>query len=647
MKIYHNSQKQEFKKPFGAIPTEGAVQFSVETDERPEKMFLRLWNEGESLVEMDYAGEKDGLFLHSCSMHMPKEPCLLWYHFVAEIDGKRVFCVRGKGNEGEVLSYEKNSSWQITVYDKEFRTPDWLKNSVMYQIFPDRFFRKGEFREIPFRKSEYIIHEDWYEPISFNQHPFEKGPACNDFFGGNIQGIIEKLPYLTALGIGVLYLNPIFEAFSNHRYDTGDYSKIDQCLGTEEDYVELCEKCRERGIRIILDGVFSHTGSDSIYFNKYGTYGENVGAYKNANSPYRAWYQWSDGREEYHSWWGCRNLPNINELEPTYIDYILQRDDAIIKKWLRLGADGWRLDVADELPDEFIKILRKEVKAQKPDAAIIGEVWEDASNKESYGVKREYLLGAELDSVMNYPFRNSVFAFICGDIDAEGFSDEVMTIAEHYPFQALYSAMNIIGTHDTARAKSVFGAKETGENMTIEERRDFRLDANQEDLAIKRLKLAVFLQMTFVGVPCVYYGDEIGMQGLKDPFNRMPFSWRCVDVELLEYYKKLIYLRNSMPCLRTGSFEIVFARDGVFGFERKIENGRDVFGNKAKNGTAICFVNRNTEAEEVVISVGKGGKLTDVISGEKAELKDGTAKFCIPPFGVRLFARIENSEGKK
>lgn len=633
MKIYHSSRNEKYRKPFGAVPTCSKVLLSVKLDETVDNVWVRLWDGEEKWVPMDC--DKDESLAFSAAVLMPEEPCLLWYYFVAERDGKRFYCCKGKCGEGETREYCTEESWQITVFDKEFKTPDWFKNSIMYQIFPDRFFKKGEFSEIPHRKSEYIIHEDWYEPVFFNRHPFENGPACNDFFGGNIQGIIEKIPYLKELGISVIYLNPIFEAFSNHRYDTGNYGNIDPALGTLADFEELCRKCCEEGIKIILDGVFSHTGSDSVYFNKYGTYGETDGAYRDWNSPYRNWYQWNSAG--YESWWGCSNLPNVNELEPTYIDYILRGDDAIIKKWLRHGAHGWRLDVADELPDEFIKVLREEVKSENPDAVVIGEVWEDASNKESYGKRREYLWGGELDSVMNYPFKDNVIAFLKGDIDARDFDDHMMTVAEHYPFESLYSAMNLLGTHDTMRVKNVLSGQRTEGFSSVDEKARFRLEAKAETLALKRLRLAAFIQMTFVGVPCVYYGDEIGMQGLSDPFNRMPFTWRCVDNELLGYYRKMTSLRNKWDCLRCGSFETIYAEGGVLVYLRKIENGRDVFGNTAENGSLLCAVNRNGCEETVSFETGKGTLLMDLESMEKLTAQEGKMSLHMMPFEAKVF----------
>ena len=635
MKIYHNSRNLEYRNPFGAAPTESVVCFKVKTDTLPDGMWLRLWQNEEILIPMSYAGERKGEFLFSAEFTMPEEPCLLWYYFVAEKDGGKYYCCKAPGGKSETLTYSSEKSWQITVFRKDFKTPEWFKKSVMYQIFPDRFFRKNDVFEIDGRKNEYIIHEDWYEPVLFNKHPFEDGPACNDFYGGNLRGIIEKLPYLEELGISVIYLNPIFEAFSNHRYDTGDYSKIDPILGTLKDFEELCQKSEEKGIRIILDGVFSHTGSDSIYFNKYGNYGENSGAYRDENSPFRPWFQWCEGG--YNSWWGCSNLPNVIETEPTYIDYILRNDDAIIKKWLRAGAFGWRLDVADELPDEFIKILRKEVKSENPEAVVIGEVWEDASNKESYGKRREYLLGEELDSVMNYPFKDNVIAFLTESIDAKEFSERLMTLSEHYPAESLYSTMNLLGTHDTVRVKNLLSGQHIDPNMSRDEKAQFRLNGKSESLAIKRLRLAAFMQLTFVGIPCIYYGDEIGMQGLSDPFNRMPYTWRCVDNELFEHYKALTKMRNSNDCLKTGSFDIVYAQDGVFAYVRKIHGGKDVFGNPAKDGYALCVINRNPRDCQIEIDILCDKRLRGVMSGDEICAENGKVKIFAKAFGAEAY----------
>ncbi len=643
MQIYHNSQNKDFRFPLGAVKTDEKITLSVvvKSECEPTSVRVRLWNGGEHFEDMALIKNDSMGRWYSCTIKALSKPGLLWYCFEVKSDKGTVYYSNNReelGGEGRLYAKSPDISYQITVYDKDFKTPDWFKGAVMYQIFPDRFCRKGDGDTYPERRCGYRLHEDWYEDFYFDSHPFEFGPACNDFYGGNLKGIESKLDYLKDLGISVIYLNPIFEAYSNHRYDTGDYSKIDPILGSEEDFKNLCAEAKKRGIRIILDGVFSHTGTDSIYFNKYGTFGENTGAFRDWNSPYAKWYQWNEDGG-YNSWWGCSNLPNVQETEPTYIDYILRDKDAIIKKWLRLGASGWRLDVADELPDEFIKILRSEAKSEMPEAMIIGEVWEDASNKVSYGEQREYLYGNELDSVMNYPFKDGVLGFLLGEISGAVFAKRMLSIMENYPKESLYTAMNLIGTHDTMRIKTLLGGQYIDNEMTMEEKQNFRLTAKNETLAIKRLRIAAFIQMTFVGVPCIYYGDEIGMQGLADPFNRRPYTWRCTDTELLGWYKTLTRLRNNIDCLKTGDFQVLYAADNVLVYSRSISKGEDVFGKKAKDGVAICCVNRSQQENTVEFKspLDTNGKLTGILAGKEAEISKGTAKMTLKGYETEVF----------
>lgn len=638
MDIFHNSRDEKYRLPKGALPEGATVRLSVETrDGVPDEAYVRLWDGAESLKKMEIKASGDGAMC-SAELKVPQKRGLFWYCFLLKKDGREYWYTNNEarlGGVGRTVGANDGNSYQITVYGKEFKTPDWFKDGIMYQIFPDRFFKTE--KSFADKKGWFRMHADWYEEYFFDRHPFENGPACNDFYGGSLKGIEEKLDYLKALGVTVLYLNPIFEAFSNHRYDTGDYSKIDPILGTEEDFSRLCKKAEALGIRIILDGVFSHTGSDSVYFNKYKTYGEGAGAYQSTASPYHKWFCWrEDG--SYESWWGCSNLPNVNETEATYIDYILTGDNAIIKKWLKAGASGWRLDVADELPDEFIKILRREVKKEKSDAVVIGEVWEDASNKVSYGKNREYLFGDELDSVMNYPFKDGALSFLNGEISAEDFAERMESIAENYPKEALYSAMNILGTHDTRRVKTVLGGQYIKDGMTEEEKARFRLDAANESTAITRLKLAAFMQMTFWGVPCIYYGDEIGMQGLEDPFNRRPYTWRCVDPELLEYYKKLTVMRHSLDCLRTGEFKTVYAKDGVYMYLRQISKSRDVFDRPSENGAALCVINRSSETVTLEAELCELPKaLKGFLNGEVLEVREGRIKLNALPYSAEAY----------
>ncbi|MBR2040202.1 MAG: glycoside hydrolase family 13 protein, partial [Clostridia bacterium] len=395
--------------------------------------------------------------------------------------------------------------WQQTVYSADFETPDWLNGGIIYQIFPDRFYNSGKIKEnIP--EDRYIC-EDWYAQPEFRQ-PNGKKRLCNDYYGGDLKGIEEKLPYLKGLGVSCIYLNPIFEAHSNHRYNTADYLKIDPHLGDEKDLESLVKSAKKQGIEIILDGVFSHTGDDSVYFNKYNRY-DSVGAYNSTSSPYFSWFNFKEYPNKYAAWWGIETLPETNENDLSFSNFITG-EDGVIKHWLDFGVKGFRLDVADELPDGILDKIRMAVKRDSSENYLLGEVWEDASNKISYGSRRRFLRGRQLDSVMNYPFANAIIDFVKGG-NGERLINVVMSIMENYPKPAIEVLMNHIGTHDTARILTMLGCDYIPK--TREEQAVYSLSAENREKAINLLKLAVVLQYTLPGVPSIYYGDETGMEG--------------------------------------------------------------------------------------------------------------------------------------
>lgn len=451
--------------------------------------------------------------------------------------------------------------WQFTVYDENFTTPDWIKGGIIYQIFPDRFYNSGkEKTDVP---DDRILRSDYDgEPY---WRPDKNGKTLNnDYFCGDLKGIEEKLPYISSLGVNCIYLNPIFEAHSNHRYDTADYEKVDPLLGTQEDFTSLCKKAEETGIKIILDGVFSHTGCDSRYFNKKNRYGD-VGAFQSKESPYFYWYKFVSWPDEYSSWWGIDILPEIIEENPKFIEYI-SGENGIAQKWLASGASGWRLDVADELPDEFLDAFRRSVKKKNPDALIIGEVWEDASNKSSYGYRRRYLQGDQLDSVMNYPFAEGIIDFVRYG-NAENFEKTVSTVLENYPKPVIDVLMNHIGTHDTQRAITALA----GESCVYRDREwqsGRVLDEEKKQTGIRLLKQAAVLQFTLPGVPSIYYGDEAGLEGYKDPFNRGCFPWGKENKELVEFYTALGKMRRENPQFISGECKFISAVMGCVAFSR-------------------------------------------------------------------------------
>lgn len=572
MVIEHDSQRLLYRTPFGAalVSSQVRLRLYVKIDEIPRsvKLVFSFMDQKAQQVNMYYIDSLAGGSLYQAQITMPDRVGLVWYYFVLESNSRTYYYGNNEkrlGGLGRV--YEKDPlPYQISVYKKDFKTPDWFKDAIVYQIFPDRFSKEG-MDGLKNTDRQGIIPRQWEETPYYKAEQFGGQYLANDFFGGSLVGIINKLDYLKELGITAIYLNPIFEAFSNHRYDVGDYERVDPILGTNDDFKRLCQEAKGRGIRIILDGVFSHTGSNSRYFNKEGTY-PSLGAYQSKDSPYYSWYSFKNHPDDYEAWWGIKTLPHTRELEPSFMDYILTSDKAIVKRWLDYGGSGWRLDVADELPPEFLRALRKAVKEKMPEAVIIGEVWEDATNKLSYGKLREYLLGEKLDSVMNYPLRGAIIDFACKRIDAAGFAMRLMSLYENYPKEAFYSLLNFLSSHDVARIITLLADCQLPEDLTKDEKAVFRLNRAQLDLAKKRLGNALLLLMTLPGVPCIYYGDEVGMEGYEDPFNRRTFPWQALDETILSLYKRMIKLRKDNRVLVTGEFEILYSYKSCLAFAR-------------------------------------------------------------------------------
>ena len=487
-----------------------------------------------------------------------KERGLYFYYFriIQKTGSFRLF------KQGDDTNMEEGDLWQVSVVPKDFTTPDWAKGAIIYQIFPDRFHKAGKV-DLTGKLKPYTVHKDWYEEVEWE--PDRWGRVLNnDFYGGNFKGIREKLDYIASLGTTILYLNPISKSFSSHRYDTGDYKTPDPMLGTTEEFCALCEAAHKLGIRVILDGVYSHTGDNSLYFDKYRTFGGN-GAYCGPDSPYFSWYTFRQYPDSYHSWWGFDTLPTVNKMDPNFLEYIITGEDSVVAHWLKLGADGFRLDVADELPSEFLLMLKKRIREIKPDALLIGEVWEDASNKIAYQVRRRYFVDGVLDSVMNYPFRTAILNYIKGWDDGQQLKETVMTITENYPPQVLACNMNLLGTHDTPRILTALVDDFDGSREALASR---RLTQGQYTLAQERLLLATCLQYTLPGSVSIYYGDEAGMEGYKDPFNRRTFPWGHENPTILSHYRRLGQLRKQYACLRTGKIEFSLAEGGRLRFSR-------------------------------------------------------------------------------
>ena len=488
--------------------------------------------------------------------------------------------------QGDDTNMEDGDWWQISVIAEEFAVPSALEGAVMYQIFPDRFAKSGQ-ADLHDKLQPYWIHSNTHDiPV---WQPNERGEVTNnDFFGGNFAGMCEKLDYLHDLGVEVLYLNPIFMAWSTHRYDTYDYARIDPMLGTEDDFRHFCNEAHERGMKVILDGVFSHVGDRSPYFQS---------AISDPNSPYRSWFQFQHYPDRYTSWWGITTLPCVNKMDPAFLDYIIDGPYSIAARWLMAGADGWRLDVVDELPDEFVLRLRRRIRQVKPSAILIGEVWEDASNKIAYDRRRRYFVDNELDGVMNYPLQKAILRYVRRENDGAEFGQQVMTLAENYPPHVLNACMNLLSTHDTPRAINALLDPHDGSRDDLA-RRHFSPD--QIIWGKELLRTAAFLQFTLPGAPCIYYGDEAGMTGYRDPFNRGFYPWGEEDTNLQAFYRALARLKRENPALKTGRVEFITA-----------SNGRVQFLRQSAGQTAMVFCNASREPWRVQYA-GKllfGGKL--------------------------------------
>ncbi len=557
--VRHDLRLEQYRAPIGALRTGQEIRLAISApDNAFSEACLELFGD-ELRLEYPMSACTDGWEVR---LKAPEQAAALWYRFrLKSGEGTQWLCTAPDG----IHSWLRNSAhdgFRLTVYDKDFSTPLWFQNAVMYQVFPDRFaFSDDNTAEkgIAYHRSlgqQPELHQSLEEEVRWKPRSFEKSYIPDDFYGGTLKGIMAKLPYLKQLGVTCLYLNPVVEARSNHRYDTSDYLRVDPILGSNEDFIELCGKADEYGIRILCDGVFSHTGADSIYFNRDGHY-PKPGACQQESSPYDTWYDFQHFPDEYRSWWGFRELPEVNENDSAWQNYVVTGENSVVRRWLRMGASGWRLDVADELPDEVLALIRKAAKTEKPDSVILGEVWEDAVLKESYGSRRKYALGSSLDSVMNYPFRTAVLDFLHGRTDAFALSDFLTAQQHHYPQPLYRSLMNLLGSHDVERLRTCLATNICLKELSREDQlaAEEKLTDDNFRRAEQLEKLAACIQFSVPGVPSIYYGDEQGMTGVNDPFNRRPMPAVFPEKSgntLYDYVRSLSQFRREHTALQTG-----------------------------------------------------------------------------------------------
>ena len=572
--LHHDSRHLSYRKPFGAVRQHQEVQWALKALPGVDRATLvldvrRLEGNQEILEYRNLArinmqrtpqGHEE-LFKASYTF---KDKAIYGYWFEVIIGGVQYVYhnnadpiywtqEKGSGGVGQVspaMEHERRlRRFRLTVYDPAFKVPTWTQDAVYYFIFPERY-RNGNVSNDPkvgqrkYQSHNIEVHSKWLDK------PYKPGTGDgsdahynNDFFGGDLEGIIQKLDDIKDLGANAIYMTPVFKAASNHKYDTADFHEIDPAFGTNADFKRLTQEAAKRGIRIIPDASLNHVGADSRYFDRFGNFtSQDMGAFANnriqAKSPYASWFTLDASQTEpdkqFKGWVGVADLPELDKSSKSWRQFAYGDKNSVTRKWLQMGASGWRMDVAPWVPDDFWREWRKAVKQTQPEAVTIAETWFDAS---------KYFLGDTFDATMNYVLRNAILDFANGS-DARILVANLEHLREAYPPQAFHALMNLLSSHDQARALHVLGGS---------------LEATPEVLrkAKQKLKLATLVQMTLPGSPTVYYGDEVGLSGGDDPYNRMPYPWADQggqpDMALRQDFQSLLKLRHDKKVLRRGA----------------------------------------------------------------------------------------------
>lgn len=651
--VRYDSRQLADKSPFGAVPAGTTVNFglSAAPGARSATLVLeqrRLEGDQEFLeyreiarLPMSKAAQGADERWHASYRFNDVSVYGYWFEvaaggktYVVHNNANSLPWTKEKGSNGPGVATEKPASvkdirrFRHTVYAPDFRVPEWAADAVYYYIFPERF-RNGDRRNDPqpgvnkYQDQGVEFHADW------NSRPFKPGSGDgsdqvfnNDFYGGDIAGIIEKLDYIRDLGANAIYMTPVFKAASNHKYDTADYHNIDPAFGSNADFVRLTQEAARRGMRVIPDTSLNHVGSDSIYFDRYHNHGGKgafTGSKVRPDSPYAGWFAFdatqADPDQQFKGWLNVLDLPEIDKASPGFRRYAYGAPDSVMKLWLDRGAAGWRMDVAPWVPDDFWREWRTAIKAHRPDALTIAETWFDSS---------KYLLGDTFDSTMNYIFRNTVLDYAAGGKAGELYRN-IELMRETYPPQAFYALMNLLSSHDQARSLHIFGFA------------DDKTDPATVALAKQRLKLAVFFQMTFPGSPAIYYGDEVGVTGGEDPYNRATYPWADrggqPDLALLADFKTLTRLRREHAVLRRGSIDApLLIDDHVIVLARQLDNT-----------WAITATNNSAAARKVTVVLPEAASVasfSDALSGAKHASAQGALSFTVPAlYGMVLIGR--------
>ncbi|MBP3677074.1 MAG: starch-binding protein [Agathobacter sp.] len=693
--IYYTTKDKAYKSVFGSVEQNKNVTFTIETGTDVTSVSLVVKGMENKTLPMEKGAVANGVQKWTVTTSFGT---IGEYDYYFMLSNGSTIAVYGDDSsyagEGEVCDLTDCTPYELVVHVEGFETPDWMKNAVIYQIFPDRFYNgnieNDKAQESARGEVDYEFVDDWYllpenpeqeEMLTEEQYKehgafYGDGNWSNEIYGGDLEGIFERIDYLKALGVNVIYLNPIFASISNHRYDACDYTEIDPILGTLGDFEELVEVAEANGMKIILDGVFNHVSDDSIYFDRYYKFigkSEKIGAYpywayvydymaensvdkaaaeKAAKAYFTEEYgitdysytEWfavnnaymkdSEGENvvdniglragkpvfTYEGWWGYDSMPviystNGSEFQTgNWAEEIIYNEDgtSVTQYWISKGNNGWRLDVANEVSDETWQEFRKSVKALDSDAVIIGEIWDDAT---------KYIMGDMYDSVMNYMFRNAVLSYAKGE-NATTVMEALEKIRERYPEEAFYAMMNLVGSHDTSRVLSFLDGVDDDRNQK-DEAHAFPTYEKTSDAAKKRQYLVALMQFTYAGAPTIYYGDEIGMVGSDDPDDRRAMEWGKGNKELVTWYATLAAIRAQHDVLRTGSVEPIVVNDSVMGYVR-----RDA------DEVMIILVNNATSDKEVTIDLAEikvdADTLTDLLTNKAATIANGKLTVTVP-----------------
>lgn len=668
--LRHDSRDPLYRTPGGAVPAGTPVLIRFRTFHNDvTAVSLRLFDLDlgvQQIIPMELAASEvscyqDGLEESSCDFWQVvlnrENPNNLWYRFIVSDGSDTDYYADNTpaldGGLGATTDDVIDQSYALMYYDPSFATPDWARSASIYQIFPDRF-RNGRSNNDPrtgdVRYDDPVLRLQWdVLPEGYCRHyadaatncpwrfdstppdwsPLIEGPRGRDYYAGDLRGVDQQLDYLQSLGVDTIYFNPVFDAGSNHGYDTQNYYQIDPYFGNQQDWENLVKHAQQRGMRIVLDGVFNHLSSDSPIFDRYHHYPE-VGACESLSSPYRSWFSFHDvpagtgpcvgstgapNSAVYDGWFGFDTIPVINKSLPEVQEYFLTGENSVSKYWLEQGASGWRLDVSGDpsFPDGYWESFRQATKSTRPDSLLISETWQKDSTL------LRILRGDRLDTTMNYRFRDAVVGLLAPQsFDAKGFADSgrilapsefaarMESIREDYPDAVFYTLMNLLDSHDTERIRWTL-------TPGSETRADKEINAASVAEGKQRQRLASLIQFTVPGAPTVFYGDEVGLTGDDDPDDRRTYPWAdrggSPDQNLFSHYQTLNSLRRQNTVLVNGDFRMLLADDAA---------ETVAYGRKTTSAAAVVIVNRGGSTQAVSVSV--DGYLPDGLSLQRAYL---------------------------